>query len=289
MLSSGGNITALSITRSLASVVEAESRGGKWYLTGGFESRAGFDPSSSGSVKEAVAKAIEGAGISAAAGRITSVALSVDDGLSRVGIFRFTEFPQSEEQAMAAVRLRAGKEFALNDVPFRLDYQVLEQGSSVKVLAVVISETIVGACEVALSERGINVERIGLHSFHLANLLEGTAPPGGDFSVAVIIEGRLTLMRFSAGLLDFYSSKFFDGSLAEFSKDLKTGLASDEGRLEADRKEPLFVFGGGAELAGPAGVELTAMSVDSFLDPGGRRVSSPASELLRLAAIGACL
>lgn len=293
MLSSGGNITALSVERDLVTVVMAESRGGKWHLTGGYELAQGLDPRDSAALKDAVAKAADGAGIlGSSAGASAEVAVSIDDRYARSGLFTFAEFPASPEDAMSIVRLRAKKEFALKDTAVRLDYHVLENAAVTKVLVVAVDEGIASAIEEALGEKGIDVGRLGLHSFHLANLLADTAPSDGNFSVVTIIDGTLTLMIFSNGILDFYRSKSFKGGADELTGDLRISFVSYGGRSRDAGIERILLFGGEMDMdavSKGAGVDIKRISVGDFLESAGAASATDSTDILRLAAIGACL
>ncbi|VAV82292.1 hypothetical protein MNBD_DELTA01-23 [hydrothermal vent metagenome] len=293
MLSSGGNITALSVERDLVSVVVAESRGGRWHLTGGTELAGSLDPKDFDSLKRAVGKAIDGAGLSST----TEVAVSIGDHFANVGLFSFSDFPQSEDDALAIVRLRAKKEFALSDTPVRLDYHVVDPGSPTVVLVVAIDEGVATAIEEALGEKGIEVGRMGLTSFHLANMvLEDKVSPGGNFSIATIIDGTLTLMIFSGGRLDFYRSKSFKGGSDGLARDLRMSFVSYGGgardELAGGGEEDLMLFTGEIapdEVKEIEGVKTTVIRVGDFLELGGASSSNASSDILRLAAIGACL
>ncbi len=293
MLSSGGNITALSVERDLVTVVVAESRGGKWHLTGGYELAGSLDPRDFDSIKRAVGKAIDKAGLTATA----EVAVSIGDYFANAGLFSFSDFPQSELDAMAIVRLRAKKEFALGDTPVRLDYHLVEPGRPARALVVAMDERVAAAIEEALGEKGIEVGRMGLTSFHLANMLsEDKVPSGGNFSIATIIDATLTLMIFSGGRLDFYRSKSYKDGFDGIARDLRMSFVSygegSRGESYGGGEEDLLLFTGDIgpdEVKKIEGVKTTVIRVDDLLEPGGVSSTTGSSGVLRLAAIGACL
>ncbi len=291
MLSSGGNITALTIDRGLVSLVVAESRGGRWYQTGGNELAAAVDRNDPDALKRAIAKTVEGAGLSGGAGGATTdIAVSLSDRFASVGIFTFSEFPESEDDARAIVGLRAKKEFALSELP-RLDYQILDDTGPTKVLIVAIDQRLVGAVEEGLGQKGLEAGRIGLTSFYLANMLAGEKTPShGNFSVAIVIDGTMTLLIFSGGSLDFYRSKSFKGGFKNLARDLSMSFVSYSGSSdqlllfteEFSRTE--------VEEAGAVeGVKIRLVRAGDFLEPAGAAAATGNSNILRLAAIGACL
>jgi len=299
MLSSGGNITALTIDRDLVSVVVAESRGGRWYQTGGNEQAGAVDQKDPDALKRAIAKTVKAAGLSAdAGGATTDIAVSLSDRFASVGIFTFSDFPESEDDARAIIGLRAKKEFALSEVP-RLDYQILGGTGPTKVLVVAIDQKLASAIEKGLDERGIEVGRIGLTSFYLANMLDEKAPSHGNFSVAVVIDGTMTLLIFAGGRLDFYRSKSFKGSFENLARDLRMSFVSYAGGGRNDAaatgREQLLLFTEEFShdeveaLDAVEGVKIRLVRADDFLESTGVAAATGYSNILRLAAIGACL
>ncbi len=301
MLSSGGNITALAIDRDLVSVVVAESRGGRWYQTGGNELAGVVDRKDPDALKRAIVKTVEGAGLSAATGGATTdIAVSLSDRFASVGVFTFSDFPESEDDARAIVGLRAKKEFALGELP-RLDYQILDGAGPTKVLVVAIDQRLVGAIEEGLGDRGIDVGRIGLTSFYLANMLaEEKTPSHGNFSVAIVINGTMTLLIFSGGSLDFYRSKSIKGDFKSLARDLRMSFVSYSGGGRGDAAalggdEQLLLFTeefsrDEVEATGAVeGVKIRLLRAEDFLESAGGEATTGNSNILRLAAIGACL
>ena len=296
MLSSGGNITAVSIGRGQVSVVVAESRGGRWHQCGGYELAEDFDQKGTASLRRSLIKAVENAGLGADSGGATSeVAVSISDCFANVGVFSFSDFPDSADDALSIVKLRVKKEFALSELP-RLDYQVLEAGHPTKVLVVAIDEGVASAIEEALEEKGIGIGRMGLSSFHLANMLSDKAPSHGNFSIAVVVDGTLTLMVFSGGNLDFYRSKPARGGLEGLASDLKMSFVSYGGgsrdhALVAGKEEVMLLTCDykADQIGEVEGVSITLVDLAAIFESSGVTSASGSSDILRLAAIGACL
>lgn len=144
--------------------------------------------------------AILKASLSEAPAGIRRAALSLPDGVFRVQIFEFEEFPGKPADRERLIRWRLEKTAAFDCTETVLRYQVLgRQDKGFLVMACVAKQAVIAQYEAALAGQGLEPWSVGLSSFHILNFfssrimrpseVSALAHIAGDSFATIVVEG----------------------------------------------------------------------------------------------------
>ncbi len=194
-------MTGVAITGERAVLVEAGKNGSRVIGKRCFKETLGA-PDAQGCAA-AISGLMRSAGI-----KRGGVSISLPDTAAGAAILNFSELPSKKSEAAELVKWRVCKEFYYRPSEHTVGYQVLGSEDGMKVFAVAVKKELVERIEGAISEAGLGVKRINIHSLNLANLLEGAT---GDYAAVAEMDGYFTAMFFKDGGLNFYRCKGING------------------------------------------------------------------------------
>lgn len=213
----GRDLTGISIDMNGISIASVERDRGRVKLLGSWRDSAPIDLGAPAAMKERLVSLLASAGI-----KRGTVTVSLPDTMARVAILDFQELPAKRTDAEMLIKAGAAKSMNIDVKEYRLDAQTFDLASGKRALCAAVKKQALEPIEEALSDSGLAVKAVSLHSLNIVNLL----PEGdGDGSLIARCADFVTVIFFRAGVPDFYRCKAVEENWAESVREVAASFA----------------------------------------------------------------
>src|SRR3989304_10571602 len=163
--------------------------------------------------------------------RVKDVAISIPDIAVKAVVLEFTELPDNRQEAEEVIKWKAAKGFSARPEDCILGYQTMAASKGKKVFAAIADRKIIEGYEDAVSEAGLGVSVVGIHSLNALNLLSEALPDEteGSFFAVTASKSFFSVMAVRDGAVDFYRCKE-TGEGEDDAKHIEATLASFKGK-----------------------------------------------------------
>ena len=218
--------------------------------------------------------------------RVKDVVISIPDIAVKAVVLEFIELPGNRQEAEEVIKWKAAKGFSVRPEDCVVGYQTVGTSNGkkitpfskgglggIKVFAAIADRKIIDGYEDAVSEAGLGVSVVGIHSLNALNLLSEALPDEteGSFFAVTASKSFFSVMAVRDGAVDFYRCKE-TGEGEDVSQHIEATFASYKGKNPDVDMSRAYILGSVPALAGSAGgfsgVQLKEISVSRLISLG---------------------
>lgn len=212
--------------------------------------------------------------------RVKDVVISIPDIVVKAVVLEFDELPANRQEAGEVIKWKAAKGFSARPEDCVVGYQTVAASKGKKVFAAIADRKIIDGYEDAVSEAGLGVSVVGIHSLNALNLLSEALPDEteGSFFAVTACKSFFSVMAVRDGAVDFYRCKE-TGEGEDVSQHIEATFASYKGKNPDADMDRAYILGsvparGTREQLGPgstggfSGVQLKEISVSRLISLG---------------------
>lgn len=198
--------------------------------------------------------------------RVKDIAISVPDIVVKAVVLEFDELPGNRQEAEEVIRWKAAKGFSARPEDCVVGYQTMAASTGKKVFAAIADRKIIEGYEDAVSEAGLGVSVVGIHSLNALNLLSEALPDetGGSFFAVTACKSFFSVMAVRDGVMDFYRCKE-TGEGVDVMQQIEATFASYKGKNPDADMDRAYVLG---SAGGISGVQVKEISVSMLVSLG---------------------
>ncbi|HZX34955.1 MAG TPA: hypothetical protein VFF54_00485 [Thermodesulfobacteriota bacterium] len=217
--------------------------------------------------------------------RVKDVAISIPDIAVKAVVLEFTELPDNRQEAEEVIKWKAAKGFSARPEDCILGYQTMAASKGKKVFAAIADRKIIEGYEDAVSEAGLGVSVVGIHSLNALNLLSEALSDetGGSFFAVTASKSFFSVMAVRDGATDFYRCKE-TGEGVDATQQIEATFASYKGKNPDANMDKAYILG---SAGGISGVQVKEISVSRLVSLGTGVSTDGIPSLGVMAAAGA--
>src|SRR3990172_1026835 len=198
--------------------------------------------------------------------RVKDVSISIPDTAVKAVVLEFIELPANRQEAIDVIKWKAAKGFSVRPEDCVVGWQTAGTSNGKKVFAAIADRKIIEGYEDAVSEAGLGVSVVGIHSLNAVNLLSEALPDEteGSFFAVTASKSFFSVMAVRDGAVDFYRCKE-TGEGEDVSPHIEATFASYKSKkpnLDMSRAYILGIAGGFS------GVQAKEISVSRLISLG---------------------
>src|SRR3990170_1086588 len=212
--------------------------------------------------------------------RVKDVAISIPDIAVKAVVLEFTELPDNRQEAEEVIKWKVAKGFSVRPEDCVVSYQTVVASKGKKVFAAIADRKIIEGYEDAVSEAGLGVSVVGIHSLNAVNLLSEALPDEteGSFFAVTASKSFFSVMAVRDGAVDFYRCKE-TGEGEDVSPHIEATFASYKGKNPDVDMSRAYISGGvpargtreqlgSGSTEGFSGVQAKEISVSRLISLG---------------------
>jgi type IV pilus assembly protein PilM len=150
----------------------------------------------------------------------TRLSVTLPDAVGRIMMLDVEGRFKSRAEGLDVIRWKLKKNLPFDAADTHLDYQQLcvRENGDMALMVALVSRTVISQYEEQLMAAGFTPARIDFNSFNLYRAFENRLAPQDDVTLISFYESTLSIMMFSAGVLEFQRNKDLPGSLGVDSR-----------------------------------------------------------------------
>jgi len=150
----------------------------------------------------------------------TRLSITLPDAVGRIMMLDVEGRFKSRSEGLDVIRWKLKKNLPFDAADTHLDYQQLgvRENGDMALMVALVSRTVISQYEEQIMSAGFTPVRIDFNSFNLYRAFENRLAPQDDLALISFYDSCLSIMMFSAGVLEFQRNKDLPGSVGVDSR-----------------------------------------------------------------------